>query len=358
MCGRTKRRFGVLIALVASLTTVAVVSVVLADEPTPSEHDERAEKDAAAHFAEGERAFSRGDFAKAGESFELAYGDKPHEAALWNAARSWERGGELARAANLYRRYLRTAPDSAPDKKRAATALEALMAKLGRIEIVAVGLDSFAVDGRAVSDVVVFVTPGAHLVEGKLVGSDGASARRGTIVEAGARQSVLLEAPSSSPSAAPVPSSAPSMSSAPVSSAAPASSRPSIPPKVDAKESHHGTTPWLLAPFVGVTATSAAFLVASGIDVLRARSDYDELKNGRSAEDQQQLIDQGRGKTDRTNALVGVTAGLAVATTFVAIFAIDWQRPPKSPPARSSEPSRPSARVLVGPGKASFEARF
>jgi hypothetical protein len=114
----------------------------------------------------------------------------------------------------------------------------------------------------------------------------------------------------------------------------------------------------LLAPFVGVTATSAAFLIASGIDVLRARSDYDELKIGRSAEDQQQLIDQGRSKTDRTNALVGVTAGLAVATTFVAIFAIDWQQHPKRSPAGTSEPARPSARVVAGPGGASFEARF
>ena len=122
------RRLGRIVALAVALTIASGPLVVLADDPSTNdaERDKKAEKAAADHFAEGERAFSRGDFAKAGEAFEAAYAAKPHEAALWNAARSWEHAAELARAANLYRRYLRTAPDSAPDTKRAAAALEVL----------------------------------------------------------------------------------------------------------------------------------------------------------------------------------------------------------------------------------------
>lgn len=344
-------------ALVSAVTlSVALAALVVVSSSRAGEGDAAAdasaEKEAASRFSEGERAFSRGDYAKAGDAFEAAYAAKPHEAALWNAARSWERAGELARAANLYRRYLRSAPDDAPDKKRAASALDALKPKLGRLEIVAPLLPAITVDDRATTDNVVFVIPGTHLVVGK--NDAGVSAKKEVTLTAGAIESVVLDPPPEpKPSAVPASSAPPLTSSAPLASAAPTTTGrpvPTPPPEVK----RHGTTPWLLAPFIGVTAISGTFLIASGIDVIRAKSDFEELKKGRSTEEQQALIEAGVGKTDRTNVLIGVTGGLALVTGIVALTAIDWGGHDKP----AGKPATSSGRVFVGPGGVGLEARF
>ncbi len=332
--------------------TLSALAVGSAAIGAPEDHDASAEAEAASRFADGERAFSRGDFAKAGESFAAAYAAKPHEAALWNAARSFEKAGEIARAANLYRRYLRSSPDDAPDRARAAAALDGLAPKLCRLEIVAPRLSGISVDGRPALDAVVYVVPGTHLVEGTAEG--GAVAKREVTLSAGAIESVVLDPPSPPPSASasePVVTPAPLASVAPLASAQPRPSPPRPAPVVEPKR--HGTSPWLLAPFVGTTAIAGTFLIASGIDVLRAKSDYEDLKKGRSAEEQQQLIEEGVGKTDRTNVLIGVTGGLALVTGIVALTAIDWSSHDKP-----ASPAKTSARVFVGPRGAVLEARF
>src|SRR5262249_13544235 len=89
-------------------------------QATPSAEDRKAARD---RFAEGERAFKAGDFARAGEAFDDAYRLAPHPSAAWNAARAWQKAGEKARAANLYARYLREAPANDPDRSQSAAAL-------------------------------------------------------------------------------------------------------------------------------------------------------------------------------------------------------------------------------------------
>lgn len=101
---------------------------------------------------------------------------------------------------------------------------------------------------------------------------------------------------------------------------------------------------------------SSAVLIGSGIDTLKAKSDYDELKTGRTAKEQQQLIDDGVYKTDRTNVVIGITAGLAVVTGVVALTAIDWKPAPK--PAGPGRPPRASFRLRVGAGGGSVDANF
>ena len=307
-------------------------------------------------FAAGEKAFQRGDYSKAGEAFEAAYSAKPHESALWNAARSWDRSGESARAANLYRRYLRTAPDDAPDRKRASVALEALSSKIGRLEIVAPGLVSLAVDGAPIDATTVFVSPGAHIVEAKTEAGD--LVRGNTVVAAGATESVALTAPA--PKSIPAPPVSTAAAPVPPPSVHPGEPGPSAPtPPADATK-HRGGSPWILAPFVGLTLVSTTVLVASGIDVLKAKSDYDELKKGRSAKDQQQLIDDGVFKTTRTNVVIGITAGLAVVTGVVALTAIDWK--PASDPSAKGKAGKASVsaglRMRLGPGGASLDGRY
>jgi uncharacterized protein HemY len=53
---------------------------------------------AAKLFRDGEAAFRRHQYDKAGEAFEEANSIAPHAAALFNAARAWEKAGMLVRA--------------------------------------------------------------------------------------------------------------------------------------------------------------------------------------------------------------------------------------------------------------------
>src|SRR5262249_17315843 len=126
-------RSGPLVSLVVIASTVWASST---SRSQPSE--ERATANAAArHFERAEKAFKLNDFAGAAKAFEDAYRASPHPDALWNAARSWERAGDLARAANLYAEYLRVADTDARDRGNVERLLSALASRLGRLEIVA-----------------------------------------------------------------------------------------------------------------------------------------------------------------------------------------------------------------------------
>jgi hypothetical protein len=257
---------------------------------------------AAERFAAGEKAYAEGDFVRAAESFEGAYAADPQPAALWNAARSWHRAGEGARAANLYHLYLRETPGGAADRDEATRALVELTKKLGRLEIVAPGASLVEVDQKPARSSSVFVNPGSHLVEATV---EGERLRREVSIDEGAAKTVLLER---APSPKPEPRAAP---------------RPVVQPKPAAPgpRDHGGVTPWVLAPFAGATALAGALTIASGVDTQIARSQYLDIPEDERTQAQ---YDDGKFKQDRTNVLIGVTAGLALVTGAVAIFAIDW----------------------------------
>lgn len=67
----------------------------------------------------------------------------------------------------------------------------------------------------------------------------------------------------------------------------------------------------------GATVALAAVLVWSGVDTLSARDAY--LQNPTEAG-----YNDGVGRETRTNVLVGVTAGLGVATLVCATLLTDW----------------------------------
>ncbi len=259
---------------------------------------------AAAHFATGEQAYASGDFVRAADAFEAAYAADPQPSSLWNAARSWHRAGEKARAANLYPRYVRDTPGHAADRDEATRALLELGARLGRLELVAPGATELLVDERPITGTTWYVNAGTHLVEAKLA---GALVKQEVSVEEGASKTVLLER---RPDAAP-----PAASSSPPAA-------PAAPRTVPAPErAPGGVTPWALVPFAGVTALAGALTIASGVDTLVARSEYLDIP-----EDERTMLqyDDGKLKQDRTNVMIGVTGGLALVTVAVAVFAIDW----------------------------------
>jgi len=256
-----------------------------------AEEKESAEdrKVAAKAFAEGQKAFTAGDFRHAAESFDQAYKRAPRLPALWNAARAWHRAGEPVRAANLYARYLKEAPPSAPDRASALAAMKDLESKLARLEIHADGFTEVTVDGSKIEDTTVYVSPGEHLVEGKIKKK---AATERPKAEAGVSTSVVLTEPKSEP---------------------PPTPPPPPPPPPAAK----GIAPIYAVVSAGLTVVAGGVTLWSGLDTLKQKDTFD----GRPT---QRNLDEGHTRQARTNALLGVTGGL-LATTVILGVVTNWQ---------------------------------
>ncbi|MDP9001243.1 MAG: hypothetical protein M3O46_14170 [Myxococcota bacterium] len=266
--------------------------------PTPPPSDAR--KEAAGQFAEGTRAFDAGDFTRAGEAFEAAYAFEHHEDPLWNAARAWHRAGDLARAANLYARYLREAPPNAGDRAGATAALNQLGSKLSRIEVhLGAGVESPRVDDVPLNARVVYVVPGMHSVRAQSALGD---LEKRQVAEAGAVVSVLLE-PSS-----PVP---------PASPAQPASGQHVDMPRVAAVPSS-GWSPVVVGVEGGATLIVAGLATWSGLETLGTLHAFETTPTP-------QTLDAGRAQEVRTNLLIGASVGLAALTGLTAAFLVDWK---------------------------------
>ncbi|MFO0550079.1 MAG: hypothetical protein U0271_16910 [Polyangiaceae bacterium] len=274
------------LALVAALTATVGAA---ADDSAP------ADRSAEAAFSKGEEAFARSDFVPAAQAFEEAYRLQPHPIALWNAALSWDRAGEAVRAANLYRRFLREAPTETPNRDLATQALATVSPRVARIEVVVSRASAVHIDGQAVeaSDGVVFVSPGDHIVDAVV---DGESRVEHVTVEAGQTRTVAFDAtPKKTVDPEPV---------KPVPS----------PPK------RGGVHPALFGVAAGLTAVSGALLIWSGLDTLDAYETYVDL----SLAQRIRAYPDDKAKQDRTNALIGTTGGLALATLVIGVFFTDF----------------------------------
>jgi len=279
-------------------------------------------------FTEGQRAYKHGDFRHAAESFEQAYALMPKLPALWNAARAWQDGGEATRAANLYAKYLSLAPPSAPDRDHAIKSLNQLNEKLSRVEVHAsdftdVRLDGAAIDGLdAAPDhtLVVYVNPGAHVVDGT---KNGEHALAKQDIAAGAIVSVVLTIEAKESKVIEPP--------------------PPPPPEAHATK----LPPWVVIIGGGVTAVALGATIWSGLDTQSQRSTFDQTPT-------QQNLDDGRSKETRTNVLLGVTAGVAVLTGVTAAFFVDWKGHRKE----HAPPMQGDVRVGMGPGSLLIQGRF
>lgn len=288
-----------LLALAALTALVAVVVMTVAPGVALAGPD--ADRTAARHFAEGQKAFSAGDYPHAGDEFEAAYRDKPHYAPLWNAGRSWQRAGDEIRAANVFAHYLREAPPDAPDRDQATAALRTLTARLGRIELHAAGVDRLRIDGKNVEAPVIYVAPGEHVAEAD---DKSAPVRKVVAVRAGEQVSITL---------APNPKLEPVIGPRRVDDASEASrSGKPLPPAV---------------PIVGAALTLVAggLTVASGLDTISRRDSFPDDRT-------QARLDDARASQTRTNVLIGTTIGVGVLTGVLALVFTEWSRAPTNSP--------------------------
>jgi tetratricopeptide (TPR) repeat protein len=313
--------------LLATIAGSAVALPALADTPpaaagaaaaaAASPEDRR---QAAKDFAEGDRAFKDGDFRQAAESYERAYRRVPHHSALWNAARAWHRAGELARAANMYARYLREAPSNARDRNSAQRAVNDLSNRLARLEIHATDVASLKIDGEPLEATSIYVTPGAHVVEGRT--HDDKPVREAQTVEPGDVISIALVPPNAAPPKPPEPVAAP------------------------VEPPHHGWSPVIVYFGGALTLALAGITIWSGLDTLQQKDAFDRAPT-------QNNLDVGHQKQTRTNVLVGATSGVAALTAVTAFVLVDWHtgRPMEKAP-------EPGVQVKAGLGSLVLQGAF
>jgi tetratricopeptide (TPR) repeat protein len=258
-------------------------------------------------YSQGKAAFEAGDYLRAAQLFLEAYRHAPHHDALWNAARSFELAGDKARAANVYSRYLAIAPADARDRDRATAARKELAGSLGRLDIHGNATD-IRVDDIPVEGTSTYVEPGQHLIRGR---EGNAVIGRVESVQAGAVVSVVLEGVAAMPPPAPPPE------------------RAAPPPQIVASEQggRKPLSPIFFYTGLALTAVAGGLTIGSGIDTL---------------ETSRSMVEEGQYKESRTNVFFWTTAGLAVVTTAVALFLVDWGR---SRPAAHSGPSPGSTRL-------------
>jgi hypothetical protein len=298
----------------ASLAAAVLVVAAVSAGPALGAPDGLAQ--AKADFVEGQKAFRAGDFRHAAESFEAAYKAAPHPDALWNAARAWDRADEKAKAANLYAKYLKSAPPNARDRNSATEAMKELSARLARLEIHAVDLTDIRIDGQPLGDEPsVFVTPGAHVIEAK---AGERVVRKEQATTAGAVISIALVAPPPEDKTAVA---------------------PPPPPPAPVVEERHGLSPVFFVVGCGLTAVGGGFLVFSGLQTTHTKSEY-------VANPSQALLNTGSSQQTRTNVLIAATAGVGALTAATGIFFTDWGK------------KNDALQVGVGPGNVVVRGKF
>lgn len=279
----------------------------------PKANDSKPDQAAAKAFEQGQKAFKTGDYRKAGEKFEQAYELAPHPSPLWNAARAWHRAHEPVRAANLYAKYLRIAPEGARDRNHAISGLKELSAKLGLLTVNATDVTDIRVDGKPIEGSSIYVLPGEHIVEGR---SGETPIRVTRVITAGEAMSVALVPPSPPPPAA----------VAEHIEEKPEERRPDAAKLESRVPSKGGLSPTWFYVAAGATVVVGGVATWSGLDTLNRKDDF------LSSPDQSKL-DDGRSSQTRTNILLGATAGLAIATVVLALV-VDWKGAPATGPVQ------------------------
>jgi len=274
---------------------------------------------AAAAFQEGQRLQLAREYARAAEMFELADGSAPSPAALRSAMRNHQAAGHRARAASL---ALRAQERDATDAQSVALATEILAAEspqLARLSLRCAPACTLTLEGRVVSSRpsavhALFVDPGDRALE--IVWGPGRSRTRALTLTAGQQIELELDAPAAAPSPEPPPPPPPQ----PVVVVRPVVT----PPVVAPPPAERPLPPVVFLVGAGLTVVSAGILVWSGLDTLDARDAYVQTPSESGYND-------GVSRQTRTNALLGTTVGLGVATAVVGLFFTRWGARPTAP---------------------------
>jgi len=140
----------------------AAAALIVATAAPIARADDR--KDAAGlHFAAAQAAENRGDWKTAIEEYERAYKLAPHPSVLFNMAQNHEKLDHFHQAADLFRDYLRDAPD-ADDRRAVEQRIEKLRDHPSQVHVTFPPGATLVVDGQARGEIPVQLElpAGAH----------------------------------------------------------------------------------------------------------------------------------------------------------------------------------------------------
>lgn len=307
-------------------------STALADE-TPSADRIKA---AAEEFDAGRRAYNAKDYEGAATHFENADRDAPAPEAVRNAIRARSDAKQSARAATLSAAALSRYPNDKVTSKLAKQVLSASEKQLHKLQVQCTPACTLLLDGKLAplpeaTSLVVYLDPGSHRVSAGW--SDDRHREQSVEAQAGKDSSLRFEAP-------PRPQPPPKETATATASAAPTAVEP---PPPSGK-----LPPLVFYSAAGVTAVLGGLTIWSTLDM---RSDPGREKVRRDCAGKTAscpTYQDALSKQSRTNVLLAVTGGVAVATGVIAYFT-DWAgRPAASPESAARRAVRPSLAVGGG----------
>lgn len=275
-------RCGALFFALVSFTLVSSLSFT--SNASAQEEGEIDALDSAARaiFEDGRRAFESGDFETALSRFQNAYDISHRPLLLWNIATTLDRLRRDEEALTMFESYLEAVPDAA-NRVEVTGRIRSLRESVDRrhAEHDAAEAERAAREAEAAR----LAEERAALERERAAGGSGGSGSGGS----------------------------------------------------ETAPSGGGITPVVFIVGASLTAISAGILIWSGLDTLTANDNYTRYAALPSADYAmaEDLYNQADGAQLRTNVLVGITAGLGVASVILAIFT-DWDG---DPPPASAAPS-------------------
>ena len=305
-------------------------------EPTPAQVRAAAEA-----FDRGREAYKADEYVEAAEQFEKADNSAPSSAAIELAIRARDKAGEIDRAATLVALALKRHPGDPNLVKLGSDLDRRVRAELFQINATCDTPCDLTVGGKIVhgppdTQRTLFVLPGPLTVRAGW--SDNRSEAKQLQAEKGGSGEVAFVAP-------PNPAGE-NLATSPAGSVTPLASDPSATKDEGAPKKSSGWPPTIFFVSAGVTAVVGGITVWSGIDTVNnpgANKVRDECgTQGEACE----LYQEGLSKQRRTNILIGVTAGLGVATILVGVLGTDWSGGKSaSAPAEAAKRLRPGVAM-------------
>jgi hypothetical protein len=317
------------------LGTPLLVHAQTAAEPTPAQVRAAAEA-----FDRGREAYKAEEYVEAAEQFEKADSSAPSSAALELAIRARDKAGEIDRAATLLALALKRHPGEASLLKLAADLDRRVKAELYMLTANCDTPCDLTVGGKIVhgppdTQRTLFMHPGTVAVRAGW--SDNRSDSKQVDAEKGSQGEVTFVAP-------PTPAGQ-EMAKDAAGPVAPAAVDPTATKDEGPVKKAGGWPPTIFFVGAGVTAVVAGITIWSGVDTVNnPGADRVKAECGTQGESCA-LYQEGLSKQRRTNILVGVTAGVGVATLLVGIFATDWSGGKSAPDAESAKRLRPGVDV-------------
>jgi len=311
---------------------VAPAEGTLKEDPTLApECQDKPETCGRQAFERAVRAYRDGDYPSAIRDFRAALGFKWHPSIALNLGLAEVKAGQYLAAIREFDAILSNASSDRKVRDEATKGREHATAELASIEIDAgEGAKPLArIDGASVDTASpVLVDPGAHHVEIE-VGGGGVMRRDVTLSP---REHLRLSIDRSREIVV-------------VPNREPETPKTASPPPPPAPPRRRGVSPIWFFVSAGATVAVGAAATWSALDTKSAFDSYEaELKNLDQAQANRR-VDDGHSLETRTNVLWAVTGVLAVGTTALGVFLVDWK------------PSKETA-VVFGPGAAAFRGRF